>query len=183
MRVLVAYASRHGATAGIAVRIASRLVDSGLKAEAIAVEDAKDVDSYDAYIVGSATYMYRWMKEARSFVKHHRAVLEERPVWLFSSGPLGTDLVDEEGNDVLEKSRPKEFDEFEALLEPLGSVVFFGAWDPDAPAKGMAERFLKRMPASTEGLPAGDFRDWDQIDAWADEVAADLVTAIEITHQ
>lgn len=114
------------------------------------------------------------MKEAAVFVRRHRRLLAERPVWLFSSGPLGADLVDEEGNQVLEVSRPKEFAELEPLVNPTGFKVFFGAYDPEAPAMGLAERMLKMMPAAKEGLPAGDFRDWPAIDAWAGEIAAAL---------
>jgi menaquinone-dependent protoporphyrinogen oxidase len=177
MRVLIAYASRHGATAGIADRIAARLGDLGLDAESHEVKEVEDVDGYDAFVIGSAAYMFHWLKEATVFAKRHHAVVAARPVWLFSSGPVGTDLVDKEGNDVLETSRPKEFVELEPILHPRDMRVFFGAWDPDAPSKGMAERVFRMMPVSKEVLPAGDFRDWDAIDAWAEEIAAELMTS------
>jgi menaquinone-dependent protoporphyrinogen oxidase len=44
MRVLVAYATRHGATAGIAERVAAALTAAGLSAEARPVEEVKDVE-------------------------------------------------------------------------------------------------------------------------------------------
>lgn len=175
MRILVAYASRHGATAGIADRIASRLNEGSIDASSVEVGEVSDVDQYDAYVIGSAAYMYHWLKDAIKFVKKNRKVLAERPLWLFSSGPLGADLVDDEGNDVLVESRPKEFDDLAMALNPKGEKVFFGAWDPDLPAVGVAERMFKAMPASREALPVGDFRDWDAIDAWADEIAGALV--------
>ena len=174
MTVLVAYASRHGATVGIAERIADGLSAAGVPAEARPVKDVRDIAPYDAFVIGSAAYMFHWLKEATAFAKRHRAVLAERPVWLFSSGPLGTDLVDAEGRDVFEASRPKEFEELQTLLHPRGEGVFFGAYDPDAPAIGFGERFLRFMPASKAALPAGDFRDWPTIDAWAAEIAAEL---------
>lgn len=174
MRVLVVYASRHGATAGIADRIAGRISESGLEAESLDVTKVGDMAGYDAFVVGSAAYMHHWMKEARVFVKRHRAELAEKPLWLFSSGPLGEELVDDKGRDILEASRPKEFDELQRSLNPIAEQVFFGAWDPEAPAVGIAERFMKKLPASTEGLPSGDFRDWEAIEAFADEVVAAL---------
>ena len=177
MRVLVAYASRHGSTQGIAERIAESLRAAGLEAEARPVTQVKSATEHDAFVIGSAAYMFHWLKEAKEFVTRHRAVLAERPVWLFSSGPLGTDLVDEDGRDIFEATRPKEFAELQALLRPRGDHVFFGAWDPDAPAIGMAERFVRLMPASKTTLPAGDFRDWAAIDAWAAEIAAALRAA------
>jgi menaquinone-dependent protoporphyrinogen oxidase len=174
MKVLVAYATRHGATAGIAERIASTLRDAHVTAEAHPTSEVTDVRAYDAVVIGGAAYLFHWLKDATRFAKRHRSALLERPVWLFSSGPLGTDLVDDSGRDVLDVCRPKEFDELTALLQPRGEQVFFGAWDPDAPAAGVGERMLRLMPASRAALPAGDFRDWAAIDAWAIEIAATL---------
>ena len=174
MTVLVAYASRHGATVGIAERIADGLSAAGVPAEARPVKEVGDITTYDAFVIGSAAYMFHWLKEATAFAKRHRAVLAERPVWLFSSGPLGTDLVDADGREIFEATRPKEFDELQALLHPRGERVFFGAWDGDAPPIGFGERFMKLMPASKAAMPSGDFRDWPTIDAWAAEIAAEL---------
>lgn len=174
MTVLVTYATRHGSTAGIAERIAATLQAEGLAAEARPVTEVRDVAPYDAVVLGAAAYMYHWLKDATAFAKRHRAELRQRPVWLFSSGPLGTDRVDKEGHDVLEASRPKEFAELSELLQPRGDQVFFGAWDPDAPPIGLGERMLRHMPASKAALPAGDFRDWPAIEAWAVEIAGSL---------
>ncbi|GAA2092663.1 flavodoxin domain-containing protein [Microlunatus panaciterrae] len=174
MNVLVAYATRHGSTAGIAERIAAALGTAGVSAEAHPVSEVADLTPYDAFVIGGAAYMYHWLKDATAFVKRHRAELAERPVWLFSSGPLGTDRVDKEGRDVLETGQPKEFEELKGLLHPRGEQVFFGAWDPSAPPVGIGERLLRHMPASKEALPAGDFRDWPAIEAWAAEIAEAL---------
>jgi menaquinone-dependent protoporphyrinogen oxidase len=174
MRVLVAWASRHGSTRGIAERIAERLVADGIDAEARAVTEVRDTAPYDAVVVGAAAYMYRWLGDATSFVRRNRADLGRKPTWLFSSGPIGTDLVDAKGRDVLEASMPKELPELARLVGARGTRIFFGAWDPKAPPVGMAERLMRLVPASAT-LPAGDFRDWPAIEAWADEIAGDLV--------
>ena len=174
MKVLVTHASRHGSTAGIADRIAATLRARGLEAESIPVTEVDDPSGYDAYVIGGAAYMFHWLKDATRFARKHRALLAERPLWLFSSGPVGTDLVDDEGRDILDVSRPKEFDELEEMLDPRGSAVFFGAWDPGAPPVGLAERFMKMMPVSRSALPVGDFRDWERIDLWAEEIAGSL---------
>jgi menaquinone-dependent protoporphyrinogen oxidase len=173
MEVLVVYASRHGSTAGIAERIAAGLQAAGLSAEAVAVSQVGDVARYDAFVIGSAAYLFHWLKDATRFVKRHRAVLETRPVWLFSSGPLGTDRSDDQGDDVLEATRPKEFDELATLVHPRDMQVFFGAWDPEAPRIGLTEQLVRRLPA-TEATPAGDFRDWAAIDAWSAAIADEL---------
>ncbi len=174
MNVVVAYATRHGATAGIAERVAAVLTAAGLSADARPVEDVRDLKQYDAVVLGGAAYMFHWLKPAVTFARRHRKELEARPVWLFSSGPLGTDLVDKDGKSVLETSRPKEFGELTKLLHPRGDRVFFGAYDPDAPPVGLGETFVHRMPAARAAMPAGDFRDWQAIDAWAAQIAAEL---------
>ena len=177
MKVLVAYASRHGSTAGIAERIAARITEDGIEAEARPVAEVDDVGQYEAVVLGSAAYMVHWLREATAFAKRHRRELQARRVWLFSSGPLGNDTVDKDGEDVLKSARPKEFAELQELLLPSGEQVFFGAWNPDSPPIGIGERLIRLAPAAKEALPAGDFRDWAAIDAWADEIAAGLEAA------
>ncbi|MDO8145175.1 flavodoxin domain-containing protein [Isoptericola sp. 178] len=172
MNVLVAYATRHGATAGIAERIAATLRDHGVDADAVPVEEVSTVEEYDAVVLGGAAYMAHWLKDADRFAKRHESALKQRPVWLFSSGPLGTDEVDEKGRDVREAARPREFAELSELLQPRGEEVFFGAYDPEEKPIGLAERFTRKMP-----LPAGDFRDWERIDAWARQIARDVASA------
>jgi menaquinone-dependent protoporphyrinogen oxidase len=175
MSVLVAYASRHGATQGIAERIAERLRADGLDAEAIKAAEVRDAGRFDAFVIGSAAYMNHWLKDATDFAHRNRALLVNRPVWLFSSGPIGTDTVDKKGVDVLVSSAPKEFEELLREIGPRDEHVFYGAYDPNAPASGFAERFVKMMPASArDAMPQGDFRDWTAIDAWADEIADEL---------
>lgn len=175
MTILVAYASRHGSTRGIAERIAERLQHDGCDAIALPAKDVHDASAYDAFVVGSAAYMNHWLDDARSFVKHNRATLADRPLWLFSSGPVGTDLVDANGRDVMVASEPKEFAEFRPILHPRDERVFFGALDRDAPPIGLAERMARHLPAvARDAIPSGDFRDWVAIDAWADGIAAGL---------
>lgn len=104
-------------------------------------------------------------------------LLSSRPIWLFSSGPLGTETVDAKGRVVVEDSRPREFAMFAGALHPRDERVFFGAYDPDADPIGHLQRvgaLFTRMPAVLEALPAGDFRDWHAIEAWADGIAHEL---------
>lgn len=174
MQLLIAYATRHGATRGIAERIAERLRADGLAADVRPVAEVRDADRYDAFVVGGAAYLFHWLGEATKFVERNRDVLALRPTWLFSSGPVGTDLVDKEGRDVFETTIPKEFPHLRELIQPRGEKIFFGAIDPDARPIGVVEWFMRSMPAARDTLPKGDFRDWAAIDAWADEIAAAL---------
>jgi menaquinone-dependent protoporphyrinogen oxidase len=177
MNVLVAYATKHGATRGIAERIAETLSADGLATTLSPVEDAPPAEQFDAVVVGSAAYMYHWLKEASDYVRENATELTRRPTWLFTSGPIGTDLVDKDGRDVMETAKPKEFAEFEQKIHPRDLHVFFGAYDPDAPPIGLAERIgtlFIRSGVVKEALPAGDFRDWPRIEEWAHDIARQL---------
>ena len=172
MSTLVVYASKHGATQGIAERIASTLNETGQEAKARPVEAAGDLTCYDAFVVGSAVYGAHWQKEASAFVQRNRAGLASKPVWLFSSGPLGTEATDAQGRELTVTAEPKEMSEFEGAIGPRGHRVFFGALDPDK--LGFSERAVRKLPAARTMLPEGDFRDWTEIDAWASGIANDL---------
>jgi menaquinone-dependent protoporphyrinogen oxidase len=177
MSVLVAYASRHGSTQGIAERIASRLRTAGLVVDCTPAREVRDIAGYDAVVVGAAAYMFHWLDDATRFVDRNRAALAGMPVWLFSSGPVGTDTVDAKGRDVLETTVPKEWARLREAVAPRGERVFYGAWDPSKPPVGFAERVVRLMPAAKNAMPAGDWRDWPAIEAWADEIASELLPA------
>jgi menaquinone-dependent protoporphyrinogen oxidase len=175
MTILVTYASKHGATQGIAERIGEQLRELGRDAVVLPVEAVGDVDAstYDAFVIGGAAYFFHWMKEASEFVRRNCDVLAQGPVWLFSSGPLGSDATDPTGRDPRETVVPKEFAELEEAIHPQAVRVFFGALDYQQ--FGFPERiFAKRMPQ-------GDFRDWSDIDAWAEEIVRVLASRGALT--
>jgi len=173
MRVLVAYATKHGATQGIAERLADELRRSDIDVTLRPVDQAGDLASYDAFVLGSAAYIGHWRKEASKFVRANQALLAARPVWLFSSGPLGTQRTDAQGQDAIAAAVPKEVADFRGMVTPRDHHVFFGALDPGR--LGLSERLIRRMPAGRALLPEGDFRDWAEVDAWAGEIAQALV--------
>ena len=171
MNVIVVYASRYGSTRGIAEFITEKLREHGVQAEARSVDAAPDPGEYDAAVIGSAVYMEHWMKEAAEFVRRNRTALADRPVWLFSSGPL--ELEPGAGPDDPELE-PREIGEFRESIHPRGHRVFFGALNPGR--LGFAHRALRKLPAARAVLPEGDFRDWDEIEAWAGSIARALGT-------
>jgi menaquinone-dependent protoporphyrinogen oxidase len=178
MKVLVAYSSRHGATRGIAERIATTLEREDIPVAFKSIEEVEWVDGFDAFVVGSSAYMGHWEKDAQAFVREHADVLATKPVWLFSSGPVGAEKVDKQGNDVLEASRPAEFAEFATQIHPRSEQVFFGLYDPERPDATLGEKLILKMPGMRELLPSGDFRDWPAIEAWAEGIARELKPAL-----
>jgi menaquinone-dependent protoporphyrinogen oxidase len=160
MRVLVAYGSKMGGTKGIAHLVGDALTDSGFQVDVRPAAEAADLDPFDAVIVGGALYTGHWHRQARRFVKRHTAALRERPVWLFSSGPLNGAAAEE----------IPPVPQVQELLERVGARghVTFGG----------------RLPADVKGFPAsamakshaGDWRDPEQIRGWADGVAMELLS-------
>lgn len=172
MTVLVAYASRHGATRELAGHIAGVLADSGRTAEAHPVTDNIDLRDYDAAVIGSAAYAGRWLTEAVAFVADHRQALSVMPVWLFSSGPLGHDPATTAAAEARAAAVPQEVPWLQELVGARQHLVFSGALRPDDLT--FRERMLRRLPAARSILPEGDFREWDEIEDWARAIAARL---------
>lgn len=161
MNVLVAFASKHGATREIAEAIGRALDAQGVDATVTAAGDVEAVDGYDAFVIGSAVYVGHWMREAEELVAQHAAVLCTRPTWLFSSGPLGDPPKPDESHavdvtDVVSSTGAREH------------RLFAGKIDKDA--LGFGERAVMLAVRA----PDGDYRNWDEIDAWAREIAAAL---------
>ena len=164
-KVLVAYGSRYGATAEIAEKIGETLNKEGLESEVLEGDRVPDPKSYDAYVVGSASYIGQWRKEIVGFVNNNEELLASKPTWLFTSGPTGEGDVDElmQGWKYPPKLKPV-IDH----ISPKDITVFHGAADP-AKLNFFFKFVLKGVKA-----PTGDFRKWDVIENWAKGIAAEL---------
>jgi menaquinone-dependent protoporphyrinogen oxidase len=174
MTVLVVYASRHGATAEIAARIAVRLGGSGVLVEYLHVDAVETLDGYDAVVFGAPVYDQAWPPEANRFVTANRPALAARPLWLFSVGSFGDTrrligpMTHKEPKGIAEIRAAigaREYRVFQGVIQkhqwPLRSRIFFHAF----------------------GGHFGDHRDWPTIDAWADRIAmmlADLRSPAQV---
>lgn len=168
MRILVSAASKHGATRDIADAIAATLRVGGHTVESENPEDVHDVRPYDCCVLGSGVYAGHWLSPARELVHRCSAELLARPVWLFSSGPVGAPLKPE--HDAVDVSKEM------VLTGARGHRLFAGRLDRDL--LGFAERALVRALH----VPAGDYRDWEDIGAWAGSIAEDLRAPHGLQH-
>jgi menaquinone-dependent protoporphyrinogen oxidase len=155
--VLVTAASKHGATAEIAEAIARGLARNGVAAEHLPVHDVRAVEHYSAVVLGSAVYAGHWLREAKALVEQHAETLRQRPVWIFSSGPIG------------DPPKPEELPvDVVAILSATGARehrLFCGRLDRQL--LGFAERAMVRAVRAAEG----DYRDWKAIEEWARGIA------------
>ena len=139
---------------------------AGEPVEVGSVDQVGDLEGFRAVVLGSAVYVGSWMKEAVEFVHRFAEELAERPVWLFSSGPLGEDVEDEE-------EQPRQLAEMGGIIGPVDHRMFFGALDRSKLGFG------ERMMVKAVKAPEGDFRDWDAIRDWADGIARELAVGTE----
>jgi menaquinone-dependent protoporphyrinogen oxidase len=156
MKVLVTAASRHGSTAEIATIVAGILQASDIDAEVLPPEAVASVADYDAVILGSAVYDGEWLEPARAFVARHADDLTTRPVFLFSSGPLGYPT-----------RRPDD------PTDAVAVELMTGAMDLQAFPGRLVGRELdlrERLLATRTHAPYGDFRPWDDIIDWTREI-------------
>jgi menaquinone-dependent protoporphyrinogen oxidase len=164
-KVLVAYASKYGATKEIAEKIGLVLKDAGFAADVLPADKVNDIGPYKAVILGSAVYIGGWRKQAARFLKANEKALAGKMVWLFSSGPTGQ-------GDPIELVKgwrfPKALQHIADRVEPKDIVLFQGAAFPEK-LSAINRWMMKKVKA-----PLGDFRDWNAITVWAGTIAAKL---------
>ena len=155
--VLVVYGSTRHGTEGIADAVAATLRYRGLDVDLQPATDPVDVGRYDSVVIGGALYAMRWHRDARRFVRRHRAALRDRDVWLFSSGPLDDSAEEKEIPPVRGVTKLMH------QLDAQGHETFGGRLDAQAPG-WIAHKIA-------EGGAAGDFRNFDHVHAWAGGIA------------
>ncbi|GAB3147488.1 flavodoxin domain-containing protein [Amycolatopsis stemonae] len=169
MKVLVAVATRHGATREIAENVAtaigSALTEAGMWS-LVEVRDAglvHSVDGFDAVVLGSAVYMGHWLEPARKLAESFSDELRRRQVWLFSSGPVG------------EQKRPAEepvvVDDLVRRVGARGHRLFGGKIDR------RTLKFPERAVVTALRVADADNRDWPTIRAWGREIGTILAHA------
>ena len=164
MKVLVSAASKHGATADIARAIGNTLESAGIDVEVRPPEDVSSFEPYDGVVLGSAVYAGRWLGPMKRLIDREVPALIHKPVWLFSSGPIG--------------DPPKPLDEpadargLRERIHALDHQVFPGKLDRRS--LGLAERAIM----SVVHAPDGDFRTWEPVASWARTIADTLKATV-----
>ena len=160
-KTVVAYATKLGSTREVAQTIGDTLSKQGMEVDVKVIQDITSLDGYSTIIIGSAIRMGRWLPEAVDFAKQHQQLLKEAKTAIFSVHILNSDDTPESA-----KEREAYTKEINDIITPQSEAFFTGKVDP---AKlGFKERLLFKMVKS----PEGDFRDWDVIRSWANQLVS-----------
>ncbi|MDM7831448.1 flavodoxin domain-containing protein [Cellulomonas edaphi] len=160
MHVLVSVASRHGATAEIGEVLALELARAGHFVDVVPPDDVESVSDFDAVILGSAVYVGRLAVALRALVQRESGQLRKKPVWLFWSGPVG--------DPPMPVTAPDDVASIARSVEARGERCFVGRLDRGG--LNLSERALVALTQAQ----TGDFRDFDDVRAWAATIAAEL---------
>jgi menaquinone-dependent protoporphyrinogen oxidase len=164
MKVLVSAASKHGATTEIAEAIGHTLLCAGIDVDVRRPEDVTTVAPYDGVVLGSGVYAGRWLEPMKKLIDRESATLAYKPVWLFSSGPVGDPPKPEE--------EPADVAGLRQSTHALDHQIFPGKLDRHA--LGFAEKAIVSVVHAADG----DFRTWEPVRAWASTIARTLETTL-----
>ncbi|MDR6415800.1 flavodoxin domain-containing protein [Pseudarthrobacter sulfonivorans] len=167
MTVLVAYASERGSTREMAQHMASRMAVALGPVDCRSVEEVGSVSGYEAVIVGSAIHNQSWLPTAAQFLTRLAPELAKRPSWAFSVGMV--DALPKPFRKRAAELQQKRLRGFLPQEIPLrGDTIFSGVYQSDQmPA-------LLRVLFRLTGGRFGDLRNWAAVDAWTDEITAEL---------
>ncbi|HJQ76469.1 MAG TPA: flavodoxin domain-containing protein [Acidimicrobiia bacterium] len=167
IKILVTAGSKHGATDEIARKIADVLTARGFEVANSAPDQVDDLSGYDAVVLGSAVYAGHWVAEAKALAGLVADAGPGMHVWLFSSGPIGDPPKPEE--------EPVDVAALVAETSARDHRVFAGKIDKSKLSFG------EKAIVMALRAPEGDFRDWEQIEGWANEIAESLQREVRET--
>jgi menaquinone-dependent protoporphyrinogen oxidase len=169
-RILVTYASKTGATVGVAEAIGKTLSASGIAVDVRPIKSVNDLGPYHAIVVGSAINGGEWLPEAMQFIRAHQPELAQKRFAAFlvcMTLAMSNEKYREHVSTWLAPVR--------ALVKPVSEGLFAGALDIGK-IPSLADRLKFRLSVALGVWSEGDHRDWNAIRAWAQDLVP-LLTA------
>jgi menaquinone-dependent protoporphyrinogen oxidase len=180
LKVLIAYGTRYGATAGTSEEIGKILREKGFDVKIVNVreEKVKDISEYDLIVVGSGMRMGKWVGEAEDFLKKFLKEFERKKLALFVSTMKTVAEREGKTEEVAESRRVSLEDKVAAYgLKPVALGFFGGVMDFNKmgflmrKTMGWIKPQLEKDGFKETEPGVYDLRDWDEIRSWAKELA------------
>ena len=166
--ILVTYATMAGSTAGVAEAIGKTLTEQGLEVVVRPMQEVTDITPYRAVVAGSAIQDRAWLPEAMRFLNTHQSALAKKPVAVFSVCMTMAMKNGQYRAVIQEWLAP-----LRSVVQPVSEGLFAGVLDiSKIPSFG--DRIKFRISAAAGVWSEGDHRDWNVIQSWAKDVAAQL---------
>ena len=161
-KILITYGTKAGSTAEVAEAIGEEMQSAGAEISVQPVEAVKDLDPYDAVVVGSAVRMFRILPKTKRFLRKHKRNLQKIPTAYFLVCLTMSENTPENVKQAKKFARPML-----KTTEPVSLGLFGGCMDPDK-LTGFAAKTMQSQPKE-------DHRDWEAIRVWARETYSDLM--------
>lgn len=172
-KVLIAYASMHGSTGEVAGAIGKVLCDAGAAVDICTVKRVTDLSAYRAAVIGSAVRSERWLPEAKEFVASNRAVLSTIPTAYFLTCLTLAHSSAESRLKVQSFLDPVREEIRE--VTPFSTGLFAGVLDYNKYSTTI--QVVMRYKMWTKGVDAGDYRNWQAIRAWAEQLKSTILAS------
>ena len=161
--ILVAYTSRKGSTAEIALAVAKELEKSGAAVTVSDMTTVSSLEGYNAVVIGAPVYTGKVARDVAIFARRYRDSLSQVPVAGFVTGiapvyPKTGDISVFTG----------QLAEALAPAKPVAVTMFAGNLN------AARLSFIERGMTSLLKVPTGDFRDWVTIALWARDLPGKL---------
>ena len=173
-KILVAYATRHGTTAGVAEAIGNTLAEGGAHVDVLPMEKVRDLTPYGSVVAGSAIRAGAWLPEAMQFMQSHRTELAQKRVAVFLVCMTLSMKADYRTHVAT------WLDPVRAIVRPVSEGLFAGALDISK-VESFGDRLKFRMSVLFGAWTEGDHRDWNAIRNWAESLRPLLINKEAIT--
>jgi menaquinone-dependent protoporphyrinogen oxidase len=170
VKVLIAYATVHGSTAEVAERMKPVFEKQGFDVTTANVKDLTSVEGYDAYVIGSPIYAGMWLTEISHFLSDYSSVLATKPSYLWI---MGIRVLEADGKEHALQYYVHQHDLQRVGVKDVG--VFAGKLNLDE--IDWNERWTLSIRYDGKEMPGtfnDDYRNWDEITAWAEKVAGEI---------
>jgi len=162
-KILVTYATYYGTTADVAQAVAKTLSEHGYETEVTPAAEVRDLTPFSAVVVGSAIRGGKIHNDVLHFLEDHEAELSQVPVAYFVCCMTMHD--DTPDSRYMAEGYLAEVFNKVSKVKPI-SIGYFG---------GVLEMkrldWLARLVVKALRAPEGDYRNWDAIIHWSEEVA------------